>query len=145
MTEYTFGEPLDDEVDDSDDGVGDEPEALGEAFDAPQVVAVVAFVLAVLSFAGFGLMNGTAYVAPLVTNDAQTGRLVFGLVLGAALALVPVGLGWHAASRTLEDDPAWIAMLARSAMLIGLASMALRLVIAVIQSSQDGVAGFVRF
>jgi len=145
MTEYTFGEPLDDEVDESDDGTGDEPEALGEAFDAPQVIAVIAFVLAVLSFAGFGLMNGSAYVTPHVTNEPQTGRLVFGLVLGAALALVPVGLGWHAASRTLEDDPQWVAALARSAMLIGLASMLLRLVIAVIQASQDGVIGFVRF
>lgn len=145
MTEYTFGEPLDDEADDTDDGIGDEPEALTDSFDTPHVVAVIAFVLAILSFAGFGLMNGSAYVTPHLTNDPQTGRLVFALVVGAALALVPVGLGWHAASRTLEDDPQWVATLARSAMLIGLASMLLRLVIAVIQASQDGSISLVRF
>ena len=145
MTEYTFGEPLDDEVDESDDGTGDEPEALGEAFDAPPVVALVAFVLAILSIAGFGLMNGSTYVAPIVDNQPHTGRLVFGLVVGAALALVPVGLGWHASSRTLEDDAPWVSVLARAAMLIGLASMALRLVLAVIQASQDNPGGFVHF
>jgi hypothetical protein len=140
MTEHTFGDPLGD-----DDTIGDdEPEALGDAFDAPNVLAIVAFVLAVLSFAGFGLMNGSAYVTPEAVNEAQTGRLVFSLIVGAALALVPVGLGWHAASRTLEDDPSWVATLARSAMLIGLASMLLRLVIAVIQASQDGAIGYLR-
>ena len=142
MTEHTFGDPVDDEL---DDDLEDEPEALTEAFDAPPVLAVVAFVLAVLSFAGFGLMNGSAYITPLINGEAQNGRLVFALVLGAALALVPVGLGWHAASRTLEDDAPWVVMLARSAILIGLASMLLRLVVAVIQASQDNPTGFVRF
>ena len=141
MTEHTFGEPLDNDVVDELD---DEPEALSDAFDAPQVLAIVAFVLAVLSFAGFGLMNGSAYIAPLVTNTDQNGRLVFGLVLGAALAIAPVALGWHAASRTLEDDAPWVVTLARSAMLLGLASMALRLVVAIIQAGQDDPTGFIR-
>ena len=143
MTEHTFGEPLDD-----DDIVGDEiddaPEALGDAFDTPHVLALVAFVLAVLSVAGFGLMNGSTYIAPLLTNEDQNGRLVFGLVVGAALALIPVALGWHAASRTLEDDAPWVVTLARTAMLLGLGSMVLRLVVAIIQATQDGPTGFVR-
>src|SRR3954465_2478592 len=139
MTEHTFGEPAQDVVGDELD---DEPEAMREAFDAPQILSLVAFVLAVLSFAGFGLMNGSAYITPLITNEDQNGRLVFALVLGAALALLPVGLGWHAASRTLDDDPPWIATLARSAMVLGLASMALRLVIAIIQASQETPSGF---
>src|SRR3954468_10498966 len=142
MTEHTFGEPEDDVLDDDYD---DEPEAIREAFDAPQIMSIVAFVLAVLSFAGFGLMNGSAYISPLITGEDQNGRVVFALVLGAALALLPLGLGWHAASRTLDDDPPWIATLARSAMVLGLGSMALRLVIAIIQSAQEGATGFVRF
>src|SRR3954452_162944 len=145
MTEHTFGDPLPDEVgDELDDDYDDQPESLSEGFDAPQVGAVTAFVLAVLSFAGFGLMNGSAYVGPLVVGQTH-GRMVFSLVLGAALALVPVGLGWHAASRALDDDARWINTLARTAMLLGLASMLLRLVVAVIQASQDTSTVFVRF
>jgi hypothetical protein len=137
MTEQTVAEPLDDEL-------GDEPEPMREAFDAPQVMSIVAFVLGVLSIAGFGLMNGSSYIAPLLTNTDQNGRLVLGLVLGAALALLPVVLGWHASSHTLADDAAWIGTLARSAVVLGLASMLLRLVVAIIQASQEGPSGFVR-
>jgi hypothetical protein len=143
MTEETLGQPTDDGADELDDSYG-EPEPIRDAFDAPQVVAIVAFVTAVVSFAGFGLMNGSSYIAPFLTGEEQNGRLVLGLVLGAALALLPVGLGWHSASHTLDDDPAWIGTLARSAMVLGLASMALRLVVAIIQASQEGPTGFVR-
>ena len=146
MTEHTFGDPADDVVgDELDDDYDDETEAIRETFDAPQIMSIVAFVLAFLSFAGFGLMNGSAYVTPLLTNEDESGRAVVALVVGAALALLPVGLGWHAASRTLDDDPPWIATLARSAMLLGLGSMALRLVIAIIQAGQEGPTGFGRF
>src|SRR4051812_27345993 len=99
MTEHTFGDPLPDEVgDELDDDYDDEPGAMREAFDAPQVLAIVAFVLAVLSLASFGLMSGSSYISPLFKRPDQNGLLVFGQVLSAALALLPVAIGWHAAS-----------------------------------------------
>ena len=144
MTEVTggpAGDPLDSDV--LDDDYDDEPEAMREAFDAPQIMSISAFVLAVLSFGGFGLMNGAAYIPGQLTTPDQNDRMVFTLVLGAALTLLPIALGWHAASRTLDDDPPWIATLARSAMVLGLGSMVLRLLAAFIQAAQDHPTPFV--
>ena len=144
MTEVTggpVGDPLD--SDELDDDYDDEPEAMREAFDAPQVTSIVAFVLAVLSFGGFGLMNGAAYIPGQITNADQNGRMVVTLMFGAALTLLPIALGWHAASRTLDDDPPWIATLARCAMLIGLGSLVLRLVAAFVQAGQNSPTPFV--
>jgi formate hydrogenlyase subunit 3/multisubunit Na+/H+ antiporter MnhD subunit len=77
---------------------------------APPVLALVSFVLAVLSLAGFGLMNGTTYVVPFLNGQPQQRRLVVGILLGAALALVPVGLGRRSANIQSDlprasDDP----------------------------------------
>ncbi len=117
-----------------------------ETYGSPEVLAVVALVLAVASFCAFGLMNGTTYVVPLfrAASDDDGTRLVVATLLGAALALVPVWLGWRASSRLLPGDPAWVATLARTAILLGLASGAMRLVVAVVTASQDGPTGFTR-
>jgi hypothetical protein len=114
---------------------------LQEGFDEPTVLAVTAVVLAVLSLAGFGLMNGTAYVVPLLTGQSQQARLLTGLLVGAALALVPVALGWRAASRAALG---WPVTLGRAAVLLGLTSFVLRLVVAVVQATTDGTSGFTR-
>lgn len=115
-----------------------------DTFDAEEVLAVTALILAVLSLAGFGLMNGSVYVQPLLTADAQKTRLVVGVLLGALLALVPVWLGWRVIARVLPGDPRWVVTVARTAMLLGLTSAALRVVVAVIEASQDGPQGFAR-
>jgi hypothetical protein len=132
MTDMTpepvTGDVLDDEFDDD-----------VESFGGPDVLALVAFALAVMSFLSFGLMSGTTYVLPLFEQPGDnTTELVIGTLLGAALAMVPVWLGWRAAVRLLPDDPRWIGTLARSAVLLGLASGVLRLVVAFIQATQDG-------
>ena len=127
-------EPLDEDVTE-----------LQDTFGAPPVLAVVAFVLAVLSVAGFGLLNGTTYTVPLIDAlPTEKGPLVGGSLLGALLALVPVVLGWRAASRALPDDAAWVATLARSAVLLGLLGAALRVVVALVQATADGGGGFSR-
>jgi hypothetical protein len=115
-----------------------------DTFDAEEVLAVTAFVLAVLSLAGFGLLNGSTYVHPLLTADADRTRLVLGALLGAVLALVPVWLGWRVIARSLPGDPGWAMTLARSAMLLGLGSAVLRVVAAVIEAAQSGAVVFPR-
>ncbi len=113
-----------------------------DRLDAPPVLALVSFVLAVLSFAGFGLMNGTTYVFPLLSAEPQHTRLLTGLLLGAALALLPVALGRRAAQ--LHADASWATVLARAAVVLGLGSFVLRLVVAIVQATQDGPGGFSR-
>ena len=136
-------EPVSDDV--LDDPWHDAIEQTSETFGGPDVLALVAFVLAIASFLSFGLMSGTTYVLPLLDQpgDNKT-RLVIGTLLGAALAMVPVWLGWRAAVRLLPDDPRWIGTVARSAVLLGLTSGVLRLVVAFIQATQDGPGDFTR-
>jgi choline-glycine betaine transporter len=143
MTDMT-PEPASDDV--LDDPWRDAIEDATESFGGPDVLALVAFVLAIASFLSFGLMSGTTYVIPVLqdaTEDNST-RLVVATLVGAALAMVPVWLGWRASVRLLSDDPRWIGTLARSAVLLGLASGLLRLVVAFIQATQDGPSGFTR-
>ena len=134
-------EPVADDV--LDDPWHDAIEDATESFGGPDVLALVAFVLAVASFLSFGLMSGTTYVLPLMEQPGDNGtELVIGTVLGAVLAMVPVWLGWRAAVRVLPDDPRWIGTLARSAVLLGLAAGVLRLVVAFVQATQDGQGDF---
>ena len=115
-----------------------------ETYGAPEVTALLGFVLAVASVFGFGLMNGTTYTAPFLTGGQSKTTLVIGLLVGAALALIPTWLGWRTTAQALPDDPRWVLALGRTALLLGLGSVALRLVIAVIQASHDGPSGFTR-
>ena len=117
----------------------------GETFGATDVVAVVAFVLALASVFSFGLLNGTTYIVPFLDDVSDNGNktaLVLGPVVGAGLALVPVWLGWLASARSLPDDPRWVVALARSAVLLGLLSGLLHLVVAVFMAAHDGPTGF---
>jgi hypothetical protein len=47
-------------------------------------------------------------------------------------------MGWLASARLLADDPRWIVVTARSAVVLGLASGFLHLVVAVLMAAQDG-------
>ena len=128
-----------------DDPWHDQLVSAGESFGGPEVLAVVAAVTGVASFFGFGVMNGSVYIVPLFNGGQDdTSRLVLAALLGAALAMVPVWLGWRAVSRTLDTDPHWVPAVARAAIVIGLASGLLRLVVAVVQATHDGPSGFTR-
>jgi hypothetical protein len=129
-----------------DDPWHDNIVAAGESFGAPDVLAVVAFVMAVASFLTFGLMNGSTYVYPTLTgvDDRSNTPYVLATMLGAALSLLPVWLGWKAASQWLDSDARWVAVLARAAVILGLTSGALRLVVAVVQATNDGPSLFSR-
>lgn len=141
MTEQPI-EPVDDDL---DDPWHDQLVEVADTFGAPEVLALVAFVTAVASFFGFGVMNGSAYVVPFIHGgEDNSTRLVVGTLLGAALAMGPVGLGWRAVSRALSSDPPWVVSVARAAVLLGLASGLLRLVVAVVEAAHDGPSGFTR-
>ena len=146
MTEQppTADEAEDDEV---DDPWHDQIVEVGETLGAPDVIAVVAFALALCSVFSFGLLNGTTYVFPFLDGLSEDGNktaLVVGTALGAVLALIPVWLGWRASSQSLPDDPRWVVVLARSAVILGLTSGFLRLVVAVLMAAQDGPGGYSR-
>jgi hypothetical protein len=136
--------PEDDEL---DDPWHDQLVEVGEAFGATEVLAVVAFVLALSSVFSWGLLDGNAYTVPFVDGLSDNGNktaLVLGPVVGAVLSLVPVWMGWLASARLLPDDPRWIVVAARSAVVLGLASGFLHLVVAVLMAAQDGPIGLSR-
>lgn len=130
----------------SDDPGQDQVVEVADDFGAPDILAVVAFALAICSVFGFTLLSGTTYTLPFasVGNGDNRAVAVTGSVLGAALAMIPAWLGWRASSQSLDTDPRWIAVLARSAIILALGSGLLHLVVAVLQAAQDGPAAFSR-
>jgi hypothetical protein len=142
--ENAFAPPPDGE--ELDDPWHDQIAEVSETFGAPDVLAVVAFVLAVGSLFAFGVMNGTTYVYPSLTgiDGRDNTPYVLATMLGAGLALLPVWLGWRASSRSLETDARWVVVLARAAIILGLTSGALRLVVAVVQAAHEGPSLFSR-
>jgi hypothetical protein len=136
--------PLNDD-DTLDDPWHDQLVVVSDEYGAPEVQAVVALVLAVASLFGYGLLNGSAYLFQYVSGQPQKTRLVLAALLGAAFALVPVWLGWRAAARTLAADPRWVGTLARAAVVLGLISLVLRLVMAVIVAATSEPTGLGRF
>jgi uncharacterized protein YacL len=111
------------------------------------VQSLVAFVLALLSTTGIGVLNGTAYLFTYISADADyKTQNVLAALLGAAFALVPIVLGWRVSARVLPSDPRWVATFARTAVILGLLSLVLRLVIAVLAAgAPDPRAGIGRF
>jgi hypothetical protein len=111
---------------------------ISDSFSTPDVHAVIGFVLSCVSLLGTGVLNGSVYLyQSLPANDSLRSHNVLAALLGAALALIGVTLGWRASARVIEGDPAWIATLARAAVVLGLMSAFLRLVIAVIAAGSD--------
>ena len=129
------------DMDDLDDPLAEVTDDYG----SPDVVAVVAIVLAVASLCGFGLLNGSYYFLQYAAGEPNKSRLVLSTLLGAAFALVPVWLGWRTSARLLETDDRWIATAARAAVVIGLLSLVLRLVLAVLAAGADAPTSFGRF
>jgi len=107
------------------------------------VLALAAFVLAVSSLLGFGLLNGSSFLPFNDTADQGRTAVLAGL-LGAALALLPVGLGLRAVAVLDDDDPDWTALLARASVVVAAVSIVLRLVVTLVQATTDS-GGFVRF
>ena len=137
-------EPSDD--DDLEDPWHDSIVEATATFGAPEVQSLLAFVLAVLSIGGFSLLNGTTYLfVELSAEDNYRTRSVLAALLGAAFALLPIVLGWRASARVLVTDAKWIATLARTAVLLGLLSLLLRLVLAVIAAGSHDPRGVGRF
>jgi hypothetical protein len=139
-------DPIDAADDELDDPWHDQLLEAADTFGAPEVLALLGLVTGVASFFGFGVMNGTVYVIPFlgtVDGDNST-RVVIGTLVGAALAMVPVWLGWRAVSQALPSDPRWIVTIGRTAVILGLASGLLRLVVAVVEAAHDGPSGFTR-
>lgn len=133
--------------DELDDPWHDQIVEVADEFGAPDILAVVAFALAICSFFGFALLSGSTYTLPFVSalsDDGTKTAVVLGAVLGALLALIPAWLGWRASSQSLPTDPRWVVVLARSAVILALTSGLLHLVVAVLQAAQDGPARFNR-
>jgi EamA domain-containing membrane protein RarD len=132
--------------DELDDPWHDQIVEVTDDYGAPDVQALVSIVLAVASLCGFGLLNGSYYFLQYIQPaDAQKTRVVLSALLGAAFALLPIWLGWRAGARVLTSDPRWVAAVARAAVVLGLISLVLRLVIAVIAAGTDEPSGFGRF
>jgi Ca2+/Na+ antiporter len=133
-------------MDELDDPWRDQLDEVSDTFGAPEVQALFAFVLAVVSMAGFSLLNGTTYFfTELNAVESYKTRSVLAALLGAAFALIPVVVGWRASARTLATDARWIATLARTAVLLGLLSLGLRLVLAVVVASGHDPRSIGRF
>ncbi|MCU1589826.1 MAG: hypothetical protein JWP11_1082 [Frankiales bacterium] len=125
--------PGDDEL---EDPWHDQLVEVSDDYGAPEVLAVVAFVLSLVSLSGFGLLNGSYYFLPYINSaEGQKTRLVLAALLGALLALLPVWLGWRASARVLATDARWVATLARAAVMLGLLSLVLRLVLSVVTAA----------
>ena len=128
----------DSEDDELHDPWHDQMEDVADDFGAPDILAVVAFVLAVVSLCGFGVLNGNYYFFMSVgAGDSIRAANIMSALLGAAFALLPVSLGWRASARVLDADPRWVATLARAAVILGLLAVALRLVIAILAAAAE--------
>ena len=135
--------PNDDE--ELDDPWHDRLLEVSDDYGAPDVLALVALVLAVASLFGFGLLNGSPYFVPFITNDdGQKTRLVLAALLGGAFAVAPVWLGFRSVSRRLETDPAWTAAAARAAVVLGLIALVLRLILAIVAAAADDPTSIAR-
>ena len=130
--------PPPDELDDDelDDPWHDHIVDVTESFGSADIQAVVAFVLALISVCGFGLLNGSNYIAPFFAETEHRWLLgILGALGGAVLALVPLVLGWRVHARLLPTDARWIAVLARAAVILALISVVLRLVLTVLAAA----------
>ncbi len=109
------------------DGPGDEEVRPVEGYGDPGVLALVALVLAVLVICGFGVLAGPGIVAAADGPVPTRAHTEAADVVSVVLAFVPLLLGLRVVSRGLEDDPRWVGVAARSAVLLALFTMLMRL------------------
>jgi hypothetical protein len=115
-----------------------------QAVRAPEVLALVSVLLAVISLAGLGLLNGSPYLPALSSGSVPPDKsaAVAVSLLGAALALIPATLGAIALYR-LQSPSSWRAI-AGAGLLLALLSLVLRLTVAAMVAADDAVQ-FVQF
>lgn len=101
----------------------------------PEVLGLAAFALGVVALLGFGLLSGQVLLA-LADGPGPPGRTlqVLAGLTGAALAAIPLLLGLEATRLLLDDDPLWVAAVARGAVVLGAVAVLLRVGHVVVQS-----------
>ena len=110
---------------------------------SPEALSLAAVVLAALSLAGLGLLNGPPYVPALYSEPGlQRSLAVTASLLGVGLALLPAALGAVALRRLPVGSPC--RAIAGAAVLLALLSVLLRLAVAVRTAAEDAVQ-FVQF
>ncbi len=131
-----------DDIDDTDDDVGESAvRAVVRAAVAPEAVALASVLLATVSLLGVGLLNGSPYLPPSFDGTPPEGSiLVLTALLGAGLALLPVGLGAWSLLRLPEGSPARAT--AGAGVLVAGVSVVLRLVLAARTAADDGAPYF---
>ena len=125
--------------DTKDDQLDPQPDRF-RSYWTPEVLSLVGFALAVGSMLGAGVLSG-GILAALGTDPnmqvSDTVQVLAGL-LGAAFAAIPLLLGLEAVRNLLEDDPLWVAALARATVLLAGIVMFLRLAQTLAQAVSDG-------
>jgi hypothetical protein len=119
--------------------------SLARAVTAPEALALASVVLAVVSLSGVGLLNGSPYLPQAFYDGGgapDQSDLVLAVLLGAALTLLPVGLGVWALRGLPGDSPSRTT--AGAGVLVALVSFALRLVLAARMAADERVP-FVQF
>src|SRR5688572_27694685 len=116
----------------------DRPAPVAEGLRAPETLALASLVLAAVSLLGFGLMNGSPLV-PQVYGEIgpNVTRAVVAALIGAGLALLPVGMGAVALRRLPESSSS--RRLAGAGVLVGGLSFVLRLVVAVRMGTEENL------
>lgn len=94
---------------------------------------MTAIVLAVLSLLGAQVFRGAAYTLPFAPHDNGLGQvvgspdyLVAGAFLTAAFALLPIAIAKAGLRRLVPGDGNWVGHLLRAALLLGVLSLVLR-------------------
>ena len=133
-----------DDLSSTDDSSALEPDRF-RSYWTPEVLGLAGFAMAVASMLGFGVLSG-GIVYALSTEAGPPSdalRLAAGLV-GAAFATIPLLLGLEAVRNLLEDDPLWVAAVARATVLLAGIVVFLRLAQTLAQTLADG-AGYVNY
>lgn len=108
----------------------------------PAALAVASLVMGGLSLGGFGLLNGSRYVLPLMQGQSSTALVVIAGLVGALIAAVAVALGARARRHVQPDDPEWVRRLAQAGMLVSAIAVALRLIATLASAAQIEGYGF---
>ena len=117
----------------------------------PAPLAVFALVSAFLSLMGNGVFRGTTYTALLADPTRLIGGedsgssginwLVVGAFVSVVLALLPMIVGLSAHRRLLDEDPDWVPVALRAAVLLAGLSATLHLIAAVLVATNADASG----
>jgi hypothetical protein len=125
------------------------PEPVRRDADEPHIearaLALSAIVMATCSLLGLGVLNGSTFLDATwnLPEEVRAHPPEVVTLLGAALAVLPLYLGWKA-TRSATNRDGWAAVVGRSAMLVALVSLLARLALAAAQVNGGG-GSFSRF